>query len=85
MPLELESKALARCFNHADAFWHHFLANAVAGDHRNFEPFHDLIMSRYVTQWALLLAAGHPPPQPSREGTTSVHPEERRTVPLTNQ
>jgi hypothetical protein len=42
-------------------------------------------MSLYVAQWALLLAAGHSPPQSSREGTTSVHPEERRTVPLTNQ
>src|SRR5580658_1843578 len=55
MPLELESKALARCFKHADAFRHHFLANAVAGDHRNFERFHDPIMSRYVAQWAYCL------------------------------
>src|ERR1700722_13684732 len=40
LPLPLETEALFCCFEHADAFWHHFLADTVSGDDRDVEGFH---------------------------------------------
>src|ERR1700681_2921244 len=40
VPLPPEAKALPRSFEHANAFGHHFFANAVSGDHRNVKSLH---------------------------------------------
>src|ERR1700730_6949750 len=40
VPLPAEAEALPRGFEHANAFAHHFFADAVSGDHRNVESLH---------------------------------------------
>src|ERR1700719_2625911 len=40
VPFPLETKALSCRFEHADAFRHHFFADAVSCDDRNVEGFH---------------------------------------------
>src|ERR1700688_416139 len=43
VPLHAKIETPARRFQHTDSFRNHFFSDAVSGDHRNVEGFHQLV------------------------------------------